>query len=188
MSSTTSSAAATSSISQCGSTLYDTPVQDASCAIAYGGNHTDIMVACCKDAKVVAYYDNCGLYCQALDQSVADLANCMFDEGAAWADVFCSPNGTATVTATKEAAVPATASASVIASGGSKVDGDDDKSTKTDDSSDSDATGTSTSDSSKSTNSDNAAPGTKPPSGISTLGLAIGALLFSATALGAFQI
>ncbi|KAF7548863.1 hypothetical protein G7046_g8531 [Stylonectria norvegica] len=187
MSSTTVSSALPSGTG-CGSTLYDTPVKDVACAMPYGGNHTDIMSACCKDAQVVSYYDNCGLFCLALDQTVDDLTDCLFDHGAARQDVFCRGNTTATATGTGPVDLPATASASVISSAASKSDDDDDKKT-TATGTDADATGTSTSKSSKSSSTSSAAsPGMKAQSGVNTLGLAIGALLFSATAFGAFQL
>ncbi|KAL7626455.1 hypothetical protein AAE478_003227 [Parahypoxylon ruwenzoriense] len=171
--STTTTAATPSST--CGARLYDTPVQDAVCAMPAGGNHTDIMAACCKDADVVSYYDGCGLYCLAAGQSVADLTACLFDHGAAYSDVFCRGNTTATATATG-ASLPTGAGASVVVTGGSGG------ASHTSD-------GTDSSSSSSSTTSPNAAAGLHPEySSVTTLGLTIGALLFSATAFGAFQL
>ncbi|KAH6887418.1 hypothetical protein B0T10DRAFT_489773 [Thelonectria olida] len=162
------SASATASSTAC-SNLYDTPVHDAVCAMPYGGNHTDIMSTCCKDAKVVSYYNDCGLYCLAKGQTVSDLVQCLYKNGAAWEDVFCRGNASASATATGEDKIPASASASVISSG---------KSSKTK-SSESDSTATS---------SEGAAPGVKPHSGVSTLGLTIAGLVFSATLFGALQV
>lgn len=79
-----------------------------------GGNHTDIMSTCCKTADVVSYYDDCGLYCLADGQTVGDLTSCLYQNGAAWQDVFCRGNTTATATA-PNAAVPTSAGASVVA-------------------------------------------------------------------------
>lgn len=171
MSSATATATATSSSSsaQC-SNLYNTPVNDAACAMPYGGNHTDIMSACCKTAKVVSYYSNCGLYCLAKGQSVSDLSDCLYAKGADWGDVFCRGNSSATATATGEGKIAASASASVVTG-----------------SSSSSKTKSSESDSSA-TSSEGAAPGIKPRSGVSTLGLTIGALVFSATIFGAVQV
>ncbi|KAI1843678.1 hypothetical protein JX265_008495 [Neoarthrinium moseri] len=168
MSTTTSVAASPT----CAASLYDIPVQDAACAIAYGGNHTDIMSNCCKSADVVSYYGNCGLYCLAEGQNVKELTDCLHEQGAGWGDVFCRGNETATATATG-AALPTSADASVAASGagGSKT-GDK----------------TSSGASSTSSSTGNAAPRTSPDFNVSTLGLTIGALLFSATALGAFSL
>ncbi|KAH9885515.1 hypothetical protein F4778DRAFT_505441 [Xylariomycetidae sp. FL2044] len=171
MSSTTSSAAAAASPT-CAN-VYAVPVLDALCAMPFGGNHTDIMKACCKDADVVSYYDDCGLYCLAQDQTVEDLRVCLYANGATYTqiDVFCSGQDNATATATA-AAVPSTAGASIIATG-----------------SDSEATADSTSDSSSSsTETPGAAPRTRPEFGVTTVGLTVGALLFSATAFGAFQL
>ncbi|TQN65385.1 hypothetical protein CSHISOI_10052, partial [Colletotrichum shisoi] len=117
----TSAAAAAPSTTACGSRLYDTPVQDRVCAMPYGGNHTDIMSACCRDADVVAYYDNCGLYCLALGQSIKDLQDCLFEQGAGYTDVFCRDNGNVNASATatgNQDQPPASAQASVVASGG----------------------------------------------------------------------
>ncbi|KAK7403742.1 hypothetical protein QQX98_010481 [Neonectria punicea] len=184
--STTTTASAAATNGACGSTLYDTPVHDAVCALPFSSNNTKIMAACCGDANVVSYYDDCGLYCLAIDQTVAELTECLLKEGAGDANVFCRGNTTDTATATKDGKLAATASASVVVTAGSSSDDDDDDSdaTQTDDS-DSDSTSTSTS---SSTASDNAAPGVHPQPFVSTLGLALGALLFSATAIGAFQI
>lgn len=184
MSTTVSSASASASAGSCGATLYDIPIKDAVCAMPYSKNHTSIMAACCNDADVVSYYNNCGLYCLALDQTIAELTKCLYKEGAADSAVFCSGNTTDTATATADGKLAATASATVVVAGGST---ESSKSDSTDKSSESDASSTSSS-SSSSTNSDSAAPGVRPQSGVSTLGLAIGALLFSATAIGAFQL
>lgn len=178
MSTTTTSASATSTATGCGAQLYNIPVQDAACAIPYGGNHTDIMSACCKSADVISYYDDCGLYCLALDQSVADLTSCLFDEGAADSDVFCRGNTTATATGSGDS-LPASVTASVVAS----ATGDASKSGDS-----SSGTGTSTGSGSASETSKSAAPRSQTSVGVNTLGLAIGALLFSATTLGAFAL
>ncbi|KAH7161585.1 hypothetical protein EDB81DRAFT_879904 [Dactylonectria macrodidyma] len=183
-----SSAAASATGGSCGATLYDIPIKDAACALSYSKNHTSILAACCGDANVVSYYNGCGLYCLAIDQTVAELTECLYNEGAANPDVFCNGNTTDTATATADGRLAATASASVVvtagssSSTGSSDDDDDDDSSST---SGSDATST---DKSSATNSDSAAPGFHPQSSVSTLGLAISALLFSATAIGAFQL
>lgn len=167
---TSTSAAATATVASCGATLYDIPVQDASCAIAYGGNHTDIMRACCGSAAVVAYADNCGLYCLAEDKTVAELATCMEGQGAAYGDVFCRGTGNATATATG-ADASLTSGASVVASG-----------TGT-------ATGSSTKSGSSATGTGSSSSGAvSRPAGLSLSGLGVGALLFSSVLLGAFQL
>ncbi|KAL0934499.1 uncharacterized protein CTRU02_211298 [Colletotrichum truncatum] len=173
----TSAAATPSSTSICSSNLYDTPVQDRVCAMPYGGNHTEIMSNCCKDADVVAYYDNCGLYCLALDQSIKDLQDCLFEQGAGYTEVFCRDNGNvnASATATGNSPPPSSAQASIVASGGSG-------------SGDGDSSAIGSGSSSSSTSSPNAAAGVHVPAGVSTLGLTIGALLLSAATFGALQI
>ncbi|KAI2606799.1 uncharacterized protein GGS25DRAFT_306465 [Hypoxylon fragiforme] len=152
--------------------LYDIPSRDAVCAMPYADNYINMMSECCEDADVVSYYNNCGLYCLAVDQTVADLTDCLYDKGAKWQDVFCRGNTTATATATGAGEIDASASASVISS---------DSATKTGDSNSDD-------DDSSSTATPGAAPLTKPQTTTTVLGFAIGALLFSATAFGAIQI
>lgn len=188
--SSTSAAARPTATSACGASLYEIPVADAACAMPYGGdkNHTAVMGACCGDrADVVAYRGDCGIYCLALGQSVADLTSCLYDHGAAWGDVFCSGNTTATATATDGGLPPATAtvSASVVvsagaesSSGGGDGDGDSDG-----------GDGDKTSDGDAPDGSEGAAaPGLRPELGGAKAGLVIGALLFSATAFGALQL
>jgi hypothetical protein len=171
---TTSSAAAAST---CAAQLYNIPVSDAACAISYGGNHTDIMSECCNGADVVSYYDNCGLYCLAQGQNVGTLTDCMFKNGASYSEVFCNQQQNATATVT--GSVPTSAGASVVATGTSG------SASKTGDSK---TSGTGTDSSASSTSSGNAAAGLRPDSAVNMMGLAIGALLFSATALGAIAI
>ncbi|KAH9987665.1 hypothetical protein F4779DRAFT_632338 [Xylariaceae sp. FL0662B] len=154
--------------------LYDTPVRDAVCAMPFANNNTEIMSACCKKADVVSYYNNCGLYCLAIDQSIADLTKCLYEKGAAWEAVFCRGNETATATATDGGAIPTSASASVVVTADASPTGKDEDGNDNDES--------------KPTASEGAAPSIKPQTTTSLLGFAIGALLFSATAFGAIQI
>ncbi|RSL42943.1 hypothetical protein CEP53_011936 [Fusarium sp. AF-6] len=189
MSTTTTTAAATATTA-C-TNLYDSPNQDTTCAMPYTGNHTDIMKACCGDAQIVSYHNDCGLYCVALDQTVSDLADCLYKNGASWESVFCSvPKSVSSDVAskTKDAAVPASAQASVISGGDDDDDKDSDKDSDDKDSDDSDSTASGTASSASSTSTGNAAAGVVPQSSVSTLGLTIGALLFSSMALGAFNI
>lgn len=108
----------------CAANLYNIPVQDASCAIPYDSNSnaTDVMSSCCKSASVISYFDDCGLYCLAQDQSVEDLTSCLMQSGAQPQDVFCRGNVTATATGSGSS-LPTSAQASVVAgatgSGGS---------------------------------------------------------------------
>ncbi|KAK3302965.1 uncharacterized protein B0T15DRAFT_260022 [Chaetomium strumarium] len=176
MTSTSMTAAASATSTACGGALvYDIPVQDASCAMPFGGNHTDIMAKCCGSADVVSYYNNCGLFCLSQDQTVRELMDCLFKEGAADNAVFCRGNTTASATGSATD-LPASASASVVATGGSGA--------KTSGGTSGTASGSGSA--ATSTTSDNAAPGSSVPSfGNGFTGLAIGALLFSATAFGA---
>ncbi|KAL0934964.1 uncharacterized protein CTRU02_209555 [Colletotrichum truncatum] len=181
----TGSAPAASSTPACsGNLLYDSPSRDANCAMPYGGNNTEILKKCCKDADIISYYDNCGVYCLALGQSVGDLTTCLFENGASHKAVFCRGNLTASATATGNADLPASAKATVVASGGASRASDDEDSSRTA----TRGTGTGSSSTSTSTSSANAAPGVYPPAGINTLGLTLGALLLSAATLGALQI
>ncbi|KAM0541070.1 hypothetical protein ACHAPJ_013395 [Fusarium lateritium] len=184
MSSTSVSTAASAVPTAC-TNVYDTPNQDNVCAMQYKDNHTEIMQQCCGDAKIVSYYNECGLYCVALDQTIVELQKCLFDNGAPWEGVFCS--GNKKTTKTKDASVPATAQASVISNDDDDDKDDDDKSSKTSDASGT-STGSSSSSSETSTESGNAAAGFAPKSSISTMGVAIGALLFSSMAAGAFAL
>lgn len=132
------------------------------------------MSSCCKSADVISYYDDCGLFCVAADQTIKDLQDCLFDKKVAYQDVFCNANTTATATNT-DPEIPATASASVVSDG----DGNDDNNNN-DDNDDSDDAAP--------TDSGSAAPRLAPELSVSKAGLTIGALLFSAMAFGAFQI
>lgn len=188
MSSSTVASAAATATSVCTSNLYDIPVDDIACAMPYGKNHTDIMANCCGDADVVSYYNDCGIYCLALGQSADDLTECFYENGASHGvEVFCNAkNNTQSATGTGQADIPKTASASVVhaasatSSKSSSSDDDDDDSS---DSNDSDSKNSTSSD-----DDDSAAFSVKPQPAVTTLGLAIGALLFSATTFGAFQL
>lgn len=100
----------------CAANLYNIPVQDASCAIPFGSsdNAIDIMSGCCNSAPVISYFDDCGLYCLAQDQSVEDLTSCLMQSGALPQDVFCRGNVTATATGSSDS-LPTSAQASVVA-------------------------------------------------------------------------
>lgn len=167
---TSTSASASSTASSCGAILYNIPVKDAACAMPYGGNHTDIMSKCCDSADVVAYADNCGLYCLAQGQTADDLTSCLFQNGAPWADVFCNAVGNATANAT--------ASDAPLSSGASVVAGTGASGTK---SAGASATGSS--------NSTNAAPAMGPGGlGLGLTTMSVSALLLSSVLLGALQL
>ncbi|KAK2676841.1 hypothetical protein RAB80_005581 [Fusarium oxysporum f. sp. vasinfectum] len=85
--------------------IYNTPNQDNVCAMFRKDNHTDIMQACCGEAKIISYSGDCGLYCVALDQTIDQLSKCLYDHGAPdEKGVWCS--GNAKTTKTKDANIP----------------------------------------------------------------------------------
>ncbi|KAI0019257.1 hypothetical protein F4780DRAFT_456933 [Xylariomycetidae sp. FL0641] len=186
MSTTTTSAASATTSAVCGPQMYDIPVTEAACAVPFGGNHTDVMGNCCKSADVLSYASDCGLYCLGIEQTLADLRDCLYDGGLAYQDVFCNQVNLTTASATATDATPAsTASATVVvtnSSGGDNDNDDDNDGGDGDDSADGDG------DDSKTTHTPNAAPSVRSEFTISTIGLTIGALLFSATTFGAFQL
>lgn len=199
MSTTTADVASTSSAppTVCGAVRYDIPVkpEDLACAMPYGKENADIMAKCCGDSNIVSYFNDCGIYCLVPNgQTNDDLTSCLYKNGAKEGlDVFCNANGTVTATATGQADIPATASASVLVTNEASNDDDDDDD-DSDDKDDASKTGSDekstgkTSAGSSATSSSPAAPGLRPQSGVSLSGVVIGALLFSATAFGAFQI
>jgi hypothetical protein len=164
--------------------VFNTPNQDNVCAMIYKDNATDIMSKCCGDAQLVAYQNDCGVYCVAIDQTIVELSDCLFSNGAPDANVFCS--GNKTTTKTEDAKVPASAQASVI--DGDDDDKDDDETASATATGTNTKTGSSSSASETSSETGNAAAGFAPKSTFNTVGLAIGALLFSSIAAGAFQL
>ncbi|KKY37925.1 hypothetical protein UCDDA912_g02142 [Diaporthe ampelina] len=170
VSTATSTSGAPSATSTCGSpSLYVIPVNDTACAVPYGGNHTDVMSTCCKSAEVVSYSEDCGLYCLAIDQSVDDITDCLYENGIAWQDAFCSGTGNDTATATGNGGALATG-ASVVS------DGDGASASKTGDSASSSSTG----------GSDSSAAA--PVRGVSATGLTISGLLLSSVMFGVLQL
>ncbi|KAI3330143.1 hypothetical protein F4824DRAFT_348240 [Ustulina deusta] len=159
------------------SNLYEIPISEPGCAVSFNSEHQDAMSACCKSAAVISYFNNCGLYCVAADQTIKELQDCLFGEKVAYQDVFCNAQNNATATNTNPD-IPASASASVVAGG----DDDDDK--------DGGKTGDDGGNDAKPSPSDSGSPAPRlaPELGVSKTGLTIGALLFSAMAFGAFQI
>ncbi|KAI1661822.1 hypothetical protein F4813DRAFT_174137 [Daldinia decipiens] len=161
-----------SSTSSCGVQLYIIPVKDAACAVPATGNNTEIMGSCCGAADIVSYYDGCGLYCLAAGQTVGSLSDCIREKGTYPGDIFCNQNATATATDTG-APLPTSAGASIVAtpsSGSTPTQSDGDSSPS-------------------STESPAAAAGLRSEyTTVTTLGCAIAALLFSATAFGTLQL
>jgi hypothetical protein len=178
MSSTTATAAAPS-VSICHN-LYDTPVRDAACAMPYADEYVDMMKSCCGDAGIYSYYDDCGIYCAAIGQSVGDLTECLYSKGAKDEHVFCRKSETAT--ATGDGKPVAAASATAIDGGSDDDDNDgDDEEGGDNDSGSGNSDSDNGNDDEDSGDSDNAAP----RSGVSLFGVVVGSLLFSTTALGA---
>lgn len=158
--------------------LYDTPARDAVCAMPYSDDNIDYLKSCCKGAEIYSYYDDCGLYCAAEDQTVGDLTQCLFDAGADWTDVFCRGNETASATGDGEPIASATASS--IANSDDD-DGDDNNDSNDDDNNNDDNNDDSSNDSD---DGDNAAGGLTPHGGVTVFGVVISAMLLSAGVFG----
>lgn len=102
---TTSSAASTT----CGTTAqYELPVKDAACGIPNSSKYKSLIETCAKPAGVQAYNHDCALYAPAVDQSVQELTNCLYDAGVEWEDVWCFGSTNATATATSYPSATAT--------------------------------------------------------------------------------
>ncbi|CAI7650567.1 unnamed protein product [Penicillium glandicola] len=96
---TTTGAMATSS--GCGTAYqYEIPVKDASCGVPNTDKYKGLLSKCAKPAGVAIYNDNCAIYALAVDQSVQDLTDCLYDSGVTWKDVWCHGETNATTTAT----------------------------------------------------------------------------------------
>lgn len=152
----------------CGSTLYDTPVDDIACAMAHSDKNVDLMSKCCKDADVISYYDKCGVYCLALGQSAKDLTDCLHEAGAEYGQVFCRDDDGKKESSTATGAKPKeTADTSVEKEGkdGGGEDGDKDG--------DDDEEG---------------AAAIARPQHTTLAGVVVGTLLFTATAFGGMLI
>lgn len=165
---TTSSAAAATTTAKSCINVYNTPVDDIACAVPFTEDNVDHMSKCCKEADVISYYDDCGLYCLALGQSADDLTQCLYDEGLKYSEVFCRDNGTASATATGGGKLMP--SASVVAESDEKKEKDDDKEKEENKEEDDD---------------DSAGAIARPQGHTTVVGVVIGTLLFSATAFGA---
>ncbi|KAL2108534.1 hypothetical protein VUR80DRAFT_3697 [Thermomyces stellatus] len=152
----------------CGAVLYDTPVHDVACAMPYSEDNIDLMSKCCKEADVISYYDNCGLYCLALGQSAEELTDCLYDGGARYEHVFCRDGNDASATATG-AEPRESADTEVVKSGDDNDDDGDDGDGDGDD-------------------DDEGAAAFTRPSHTTVAGVVIGTLLFTATAFGGIMI
>ncbi|KAI1085543.1 hypothetical protein F5B20DRAFT_518774 [Whalleya microplaca] len=173
-SSTTSSSHWSYPTSGCAARLYDIPTQDAACAIRWGGNHTELMDACCGRADVVGYYDSCGLYCLAVGQPVSSIIECLFAHGSGYNDVFCRGDVTATATA-PNAALPTNVAISVVVSKNSA------RETHVPDA------GGDESPEGKGGAEGAAAPALRAGGSVTTMGLVIGGLLLGATNFALFR-
>lgn len=184
MSTTSAAMPTTSSGTTCAANLYDTPVRDIACAMPYSDDNIDRMKKCCKGADVVSYYDDCGLYCLALEQSAEDLTDCLFDEGAQYQDVFCRDGGDASATATGDTKPLESADTTVVSGSGKKGDDDDED----DGDSDSDSDNSSGSSSDDDEDDDSPAAIIRPQGHTTLAGVVVGTLLFLAPAFGAVLI
>ncbi|KAL4963279.1 uncharacterized protein BDV14DRAFT_177128 [Aspergillus stella-maris] len=137
MSTTTSSTTASSTCIS--ASLYELPIKDSACGIPNTNSYKSTFESCAAPAKVRTYHDDCALYAPALDQSVQDLIDCLYDGDVKYEDVWCSGDNnstatgsaypTATATPSKgsdeeEEDAEETGSASGSSNGG--ADGDDD--------------------------------------------------------------
>ncbi|VUC25580.1 unnamed protein product [Clonostachys rosea] len=167
VSATTSSSSAAPT-SQCAALLYDTPGHDSDivCAVPYTSEYIGFMEDCCKGADVFSYYNNCGLGCLVVDQTVDDFKSCMKGKKVPDQFPFCSGKNSTTDKATgTKVDLPASLTASII--GGSSSTSSTGTNTA------SSATGTSTSGSSSSSSDKGAAASF----GVSKMAVAVGALL-----------
>ncbi|KAJ5296403.1 phenolpthiocerol synthesis polyketide synthase ppsB [Penicillium atrosanguineum] len=100
MTTTTTSVLATATA--CGASVYQIPMTDAACAAKISGNMTSVFDTCCKGDSPVKYDSDCGIYCLAQEQTVAELTDCLQSKSNNYRDVFCQgkQNATATVAAT----------------------------------------------------------------------------------------
>jgi hypothetical protein len=100
MSTTTATAAAATSTACGTSAQYELPVKDAACGVPNSDGYKSLLAKCAKPAGVTTYDDDCALYSLAVDQSVQELTDCLYDAGVAWKDVWCYGSTNATATAT----------------------------------------------------------------------------------------
>ncbi|CAG8398592.1 unnamed protein product [Penicillium salamii] len=99
MSTTTTASAATSTA--CGTSFqYELPVKDAACGVPSTDKYKGYLSKCAKPAGVTAYNNDCAIYALAVDQSVQELTDCLYDAGVEWKDVWCYGSTNATATAT----------------------------------------------------------------------------------------
>ncbi|KAL4755181.1 hypothetical protein BDW72DRAFT_189394 [Aspergillus terricola var. indicus] len=108
MSSTTTTAALSStsaSSSTCtGPAMYELPIQDAACGIPNTADYKPTFESCAYPAAVQAYHSDCALYAPALNQSVQDIIDCLYDAHVDWDDVWCTGGTNTTATGKYETA------------------------------------------------------------------------------------
>lgn len=107
---TTTAAAASSTCS--GSGQYELPVKDAACGVPNIKNYQTLFDNCAKPAGPRLYYHDCALWSPAVDQSIQDLTDCLYDAGVAWEDVWCTGATNATATATSYPTATSTSTSS----------------------------------------------------------------------------
>ncbi|KAI9036537.1 uncharacterized protein KD926_001748 [Aspergillus affinis] len=111
MVSTATTTGAAASTTTCGSSAqYELPVKDAACGVPNTTKYKSLFEQCAKPAGVLSYDHDCALYGLAVDQSVHDLTQCLYDAGVAWKDVWCYGDTNATATATSYPTATATSS------------------------------------------------------------------------------
>lgn len=130
MTSTLSSAASNPTGGTCATATYsEFPTKDAACLVAHASasglpsNYNSLMESCCKKAPVEKFANDCGLYCLAIDQSIADLTQCFQGAGIQASWIYCNANNTATATATDVVSKTGGASATGVATKTGKQNG-----------------------------------------------------------------
>ncbi|KAJ5824881.1 hypothetical protein N7447_007221 [Penicillium robsamsonii] len=99
--STTTTTGALATTTGCGTAAqYEIPIKDASCGVPNTDKYKELLSKCAKPAGVTSYNDDCALYALAIDQSIQDLTDCLYDAKVAWKDVWCHGETNATATAT----------------------------------------------------------------------------------------
>lgn len=103
MSTTATSAIASTTAATCGTDVYQLPTTDVACGAQLTNNMASVFDECCKGDAPVKYNNDCGIYCLAQGQTVSELADCLMSKSNNYGGVFCNdskPNATATEAAT----------------------------------------------------------------------------------------
>ncbi|PLB53604.1 hypothetical protein P170DRAFT_420442 [Aspergillus steynii IBT 23096] len=120
MVSTATTTGPAASSTSCGSSAqYELPVKDAACGVPNTNKYKPLLEKCVQPAGVLAYNHDCAVYGLAVDQSVQDLTDCLYDAGVAWKDVWCYGDTNATATATSYPTATTTSSKTRTASSSS---------------------------------------------------------------------